>query len=311
MLRNFFIIYIFFQLFIISIGTNIQLSHAQEEGKLFIVSEKVGTEIDLYERNKYQLFQKIEGFQSAVFLKLSNDTYMVKIVFYDNNEEKNKVLKDLTNNEIEKIQNHINNIAEIKNKTYDGVEESSDSINKNKENQPYALAVLLGYYAPSLQYVNELSGDEQESNFPAGPCVGYRIIVSKIPKVLILGEYYYWESIVRGTTDLYWINMKLRLQSANITGIYKIFTDYLAVGAGIGFYFTDYSDMDRYSEVIRHFKNETVGFHLCAGIFEGPNNKLFNFTLEGRYVFATVKDTPEGFPKTELSGPKIIASIMF
>lgn len=56
-----------------------QLYAQEEEGEIITISERVGKEIDQEERDKYELFQGIEGFQSAVFLKLPDNSYVLKI----------------------------------------------------------------------------------------------------------------------------------------------------------------------------------------------------------------------------------------
>jgi hypothetical protein len=54
--------------------------HAQEEeGEIVIISERVGKEIDGVERDQFELFQEVRGFQSAVLFKLPRDRYILKI----------------------------------------------------------------------------------------------------------------------------------------------------------------------------------------------------------------------------------------
>ena len=67
-------------------------SCAQEkEGEIIIISERVGQEVDLEERNKYNLFPAIKGFQSAVFLKLPDGSYVLKITYLDETIGEEKV----------------------------------------------------------------------------------------------------------------------------------------------------------------------------------------------------------------------------
>lgn len=60
-------------------------SSAREEGEIIIISERVGKEINLEERNKYELFPDVKGFKSAVYTKLSNNIYFLEITFQDEN----------------------------------------------------------------------------------------------------------------------------------------------------------------------------------------------------------------------------------
>ena len=52
---------------------------AQEEGEIIIISERVGKEIDQEERDKFELFQGINGFQSAVYIRLPDNRYFLEI----------------------------------------------------------------------------------------------------------------------------------------------------------------------------------------------------------------------------------------
>jgi len=57
----------------------------REEGEIIIISERVGNEIDPEERKKYELFQDVKGFQSAVYIKLPGNIYFLEITFIDAN----------------------------------------------------------------------------------------------------------------------------------------------------------------------------------------------------------------------------------
>jgi hypothetical protein len=54
---------------------------AQDSDKVVILSPRVGSVIDAAERDRYQLFQEIRGFDRAVFLQTSKKTYYAKIMF--------------------------------------------------------------------------------------------------------------------------------------------------------------------------------------------------------------------------------------
>ncbi|MFC1850953.1 hypothetical protein ACFL27_12225 [candidate division CSSED10-310 bacterium] len=61
-----------------------QLSAQEKEGEIIIIiSEWVGKEIDQQERDKYKLFQAINGFRSAVYIKLPDSRYFLKITYLD------------------------------------------------------------------------------------------------------------------------------------------------------------------------------------------------------------------------------------
>jgi len=307
MCRKIFIPLLIYLTFVLVGGGFFRLTYAQQAGKAIIVSEKLGPVIDLNERNRFKLFQQINGFQSAIFFQLPDSSFLVKIVYIENLSERTTFLRNLSTNEIERVREHVDQFEDIP------VEiEKKPPITPEplvRRNQSIALAVYLSYYAPSLSRVNELIGDVEGTDFPSGPGIGYRVIISKIQKVLFLADYYWWTSTVRGETELYRIEMRLKVQSINITGLYKIYRNVVSIGMGFGYYFAGYKDAGYEKEL--YFKNNAFGLHVCAGLFEGPNNKLFNFSLEGRYVFATIGATNEGFPKSQLSGPMITLSIMF
>ena len=63
--------------------TLMPLSAQQEQGEIIIISERVGKEIDPEERDKFKLFQGIKGFQSAVYIKLPDGRYFLKITYLD------------------------------------------------------------------------------------------------------------------------------------------------------------------------------------------------------------------------------------
>ena len=44
---------------------------------------RAGEEIDLQERDNYELFQDIKGFQSAIFYKMSSNKYILKIMYQE------------------------------------------------------------------------------------------------------------------------------------------------------------------------------------------------------------------------------------
>jgi len=84
----------------------IQARKEEEErgGEIIIISERVGEKIDREERDKYKLFQDIKGFQSAVFIKLPDNRYILKIIYKDEQTGELKI------DRIEQSKESINNI---------------------------------------------------------------------------------------------------------------------------------------------------------------------------------------------------------
>jgi hypothetical protein len=56
-----------------------------------VISEQVGKVIDLKERNKLEIFPAIRGFQSAVFLKKKDGTFMVEIKYFSEKNGKGAI----------------------------------------------------------------------------------------------------------------------------------------------------------------------------------------------------------------------------
>ena len=70
-------------LFISIVHFSFNQPYAQEEGEIIIISERAGKEIDQEERDKFKLFQGLKGFQSAVYLKLPDNRYILKMTYLD------------------------------------------------------------------------------------------------------------------------------------------------------------------------------------------------------------------------------------
>ncbi len=68
-----------------------QIYAQEEEGKIIVISEKVGEVIDSEENKKYNLFPAIKGFQSGVFLRLSDGSYVFKVTNIDETTGEEKV----------------------------------------------------------------------------------------------------------------------------------------------------------------------------------------------------------------------------
>jgi len=63
--------------------TFIALSAQEEQGEIIIISERVGKEIDQEENDKFKIFEGVKGFQSAVYIKLPDGRYFLKITYLD------------------------------------------------------------------------------------------------------------------------------------------------------------------------------------------------------------------------------------
>ena len=66
--------------------------YAQIEGELIIISERVGKEVDKEERTKFNLFDYIEGFQSATLIKTGDGKYFLKISTLDEQTNESKAV---------------------------------------------------------------------------------------------------------------------------------------------------------------------------------------------------------------------------
>jgi hypothetical protein len=71
-------------LFVCIVHVSAGLLWAQEdEGEVVIINETVGKEIDREERDKFELFHEVRGFQSAVWLRLPDNDYILKVTYLD------------------------------------------------------------------------------------------------------------------------------------------------------------------------------------------------------------------------------------
>ena len=86
--------------------TPMWLYSQEDEGEVFILSERVGDVIDLEERNFFILFQGIKGFKSAVVFKKSDNSYVIKVTYINQNTGEEIVRK------ISESDSQIKNICE-------------------------------------------------------------------------------------------------------------------------------------------------------------------------------------------------------
>ncbi|UCE18094.1 MAG: hypothetical protein JSV84_14720 [Gemmatimonadota bacterium] len=119
----------------------------KEEGEIVVISERVGESIDVEERNTYGLFPTFEGFQSAVLLRLPDESYILKITYLDETtgEEKVKRIPEVESR-IENYIEHIDHFEEIQTKKY-----------LYKKKRPIVPGTRVRISAPNL-YVRKLEG---------------------------------------------------------------------------------------------------------------------------------------------------------
>lgn len=117
------------------------------EGRVIVVSEKVGPEIDLTERNYYGIFQgetiykspflqiiqiPVDGFKSATFIQLPDSAAAVKITYGFGDRLRSRSLRIKDKDTLKHIRNYIDHFEEINRGTYRlrGRDASSDSISQ-------------------------------------------------------------------------------------------------------------------------------------------------------------------------------------
>ena len=120
--------------------------------------------IDKEERNKYNLFLGVKGFQFAVFLKLSDGSYVLKITYLDDATGKEKIHRiPQTESSIKRYGRIINDSEEIKVESKEQKGEKT-TISKDKKSKkaefylgislyPAAIISISGYspYGPGLE----------------------------------------------------------------------------------------------------------------------------------------------------------------
>jgi len=89
------------------------VAFAEENEKVIIISEKVGEVIDVEERDRYTLFPQIEGFKSAVFLQLSDGSFVAEVTYEEDGvKKKERILQ--SEMAIESLKNYIEKVSEGK-----------------------------------------------------------------------------------------------------------------------------------------------------------------------------------------------------
>ena len=69
----------------------LERSHSQEEGKVIIISPKVGEVIDRQERDTYHLFKTFIDFHSAIFYVMPDTTYEIHITYLEKGAQKTQI----------------------------------------------------------------------------------------------------------------------------------------------------------------------------------------------------------------------------
>ena len=145
--KYFFSIMIFICTFLFTL---VPLSAQEEEGEIIIISERVGKEIDPEERDNFKLFQEVKGFQSAVYIKLSDNRYFLKITYLDEKTGKTKFIRvQQSEVSIKNRGNYIDRFEEIQAQnrqdvTSDTSKMSDSSKNSDIEEKDFQITPYLG-----------------------------------------------------------------------------------------------------------------------------------------------------------------------
>ena len=86
------------------------LQHLLESGtelRGFAISEEVGAEIDLEERNRYGLFKNVRGFVSAAYFKQPDGSYTIKLVHADEKGEQREKINPVSDAGIDFVRSKI------------------------------------------------------------------------------------------------------------------------------------------------------------------------------------------------------------
>ena len=142
--KYFLLIMIFICAFLLTL---VPISAQEEEGEIIIISDRVGKEIDKEERDKFKLFEEIKEFQSAVYIKLPDGRYFLKITYLD---EKTGELKISRTQQSE---------ASIKNRgvyidRFEEIQTSKIDIKQTRNHQD----LKTDYLEPSTAFYLELGG---------------------------------------------------------------------------------------------------------------------------------------------------------
>jgi len=148
-------IVLFIYIVFFSVG---KFSASEEHGKIIIISEHVGKEIEQEEREQSKLSEGIKGFQSAVYKKPPYGKYILKITYID--ETTNELKIDRTQQSEASIRMrgyYVDHFEEIKARKYQNIisdtSKSSDIKEKDFYITPYlGLSTLVGTIGIEFQY---------------------------------------------------------------------------------------------------------------------------------------------------------------
>jgi hypothetical protein len=91
-----------------SIPSVVLENHVVVEGKVVVISEKVGEVIDLQERDKYNLFQGVKEFQSAELRQLNDSTFYFYVTCSDTNSKSVELMElQIDKEQIKRVREHI------------------------------------------------------------------------------------------------------------------------------------------------------------------------------------------------------------
>jgi len=90
--KHFLLIILFISSYFLNL---IPLPAQEEQGEIITISERVGKEINQEESDKFKLFEGINGFQSAVYIKLPDGKYFLKITYRDDKTGEIKISRTL------------------------------------------------------------------------------------------------------------------------------------------------------------------------------------------------------------------------
>jgi hypothetical protein len=83
---------------------------AQDKEQVIVISENVGDVVDIEERDRYQLFPQIKGFKSAVFLELSEESFVAEVTYEEAGEEKKRRIP-LSKQAVASLKDYIENVS--------------------------------------------------------------------------------------------------------------------------------------------------------------------------------------------------------